>query len=69
VILTITSTHTLPSCVDTVWLFNAIDDDGAGYVVGVDHRPATILSELLNVEGPVKANVDEWQILQKRSGV
>ncbi len=68
-ILTITDIHTLPSCVDTVWLFNATDDDGSNYVVGVDHRPATMLNSLLEASGPVEAKVDDWQILKKEDGV
>lgn len=66
-IVTITSIHTLPSCVDTVWLFNAIDQDGNDLVVGVDHRPATMLNDVMQMGGPVTANVDEWQIMRTGS--
>jgi len=61
--VTVTSIHTLPSCVDTVWLFNAVDEDGDEIVIGIDHRPATMVFDLLNIEGPFEAKVDEWQII------
>lgn len=47
----------------TIVVFTGTDPDGRTFTFGVDHRPAQGLLDALDTEGPIDADVDDFQIL------
>lgn len=64
-LVTITGIHTMPTCIDTVWLFDATDGVNE-LVVAVDHQPATDIYGGLCRASQVEAEVQDWQIIERK---